>query len=141
MIHAFDGLRGRRERLGSEFRERLEKSSLGNSKPLNRDAFKTGAQIDLVLLAGLNLMEAKMSSVKNATIYDELLDILAEGADLERLLAFRLPVEKQSRLDVLLERNREKQLSGEDSAELDTFEHIEHVVRLLKAHLLQKHKQ
>lgn len=82
-----------------------------------------------------------MSSVENPTVYEDLLDILAEGADLDRLLAFRLPVEKQARLDTLLERNREGQLTDDDAAELDTFEHVEHIVRLLKAHLLQKHKR
>ena len=69
-----------------------------------------------------------------------LLDVLAEGADLERLLAFRLPVDKQARLDALLERNRQGQLTDEEAAELDAVEHVEHVVRLLKGHLLQKHK-
>ena len=80
-----------------------------------------------------------MSSVENPTAYEDLLDILAEGADLERLLAFRLPAEKQARLDALLDKNREGQLSDGDAAQLDTFEHVEHVVRLLKAHLLQKY--
>ena len=69
-----------------------------------------------------------MSSIENPTVYDDLLDVLAEGADLDRLLTFRLPKEKQARLDALLERNREGQLSDEDVGELDTFEHIEHVV-------------
>ena len=80
-----------------------------------------------------------MSSVNNPTVYDDLLDVLAEGADLERLLAFRLPAEKQARLDALLEKNRAGQRTNDEAAELDTVEHVEHVVRLLKAHLLQKH--
>ena len=79
-----------------------------------------------------------MSSIEHSSVYDDLLDILAEGATLERLLAFRLPDEKQNRLDDLLEKNREGLLTDQDAAELDTFEQVEHVVRLLKAHLLQK---
>ena len=79
-----------------------------------------------------------MSSIEHPSVYDDLLDILAEGATLERLLAFRLPDEKQNRLDDLLEKNREGLLTDQDAAELDTFEQVEHVVRLLKAHLLQK---
>jgi len=82
-----------------------------------------------------------MPPVENTAVYDELLDLLVEGVDLERFLDFRLPVAKQAQLDVLLERNREGQLTDEDAAELDTFEHVEHVVRLLKAHLLQKHRR
>ena len=80
-----------------------------------------------------------MSSIEDPTAYEDLLDILAEGADVERLLAFRLPEEKQARLDALLERNRVGQLTDDEAAELDAVEHVEHVVRLLKAHLLQKH--
>jgi hypothetical protein len=79
-----------------------------------------------------------MSSIENPSVYDDLLDVLAEGADLDRLLAFRLPQEKQARLDALLAKNRDGTMSDEDAAELDTFEHVEHIVRLLKAHLLQK---
>ena len=79
-----------------------------------------------------------MSSIDDPTVYDDLLEILAEGADLERLLAFRLPMEKQARLDALLDKNRGGQLTDEEAIELDT---VEHVVRLLKAHLLQKHRR
>ena len=82
-----------------------------------------------------------MSSIENPTVYDDLLEILAEGADLDRLLAFRLPVEKQARLDALLEKNRDGQLTDEEATELDTVEQVEHIVRLLKAHLLQKHSR
>jgi len=90
-------------------------------------------------LVGPLLMETKnMSSIDDPTVYDDLLEILAEGADLERLLAFRLPMEKQARLDALLDKNRGGQLTDEEAIELDT---VEHVVRLLKAHLLQKHRR
>jgi hypothetical protein len=63
---------------------------------------------------------------------------LAESADRERIVAFRLSPESQSRLDELLEKNRDGSLTDEDSAELDEFERVEHVVRLLKARVLQK---
>ena len=102
-------------------------------------AYGLGCLVSSMLLA--QLMEMIMSAVENPVVYEDLLEILAEGADLERLLAFRLPAEKQARLDALLEKNREGQLTDEDAAQLDTFEHVEHVVRLLKAHLLQKHGQ
>ena len=79
-----------------------------------------------------------MSTVDHPPVYDELLDLLAGSADPEQLLGFRLSDEKQARLDDLLERNRQGALSENDSAELDGYEHIEHVVRLLTARLSQK---
>ncbi len=67
-----------------------------------------------------------------------LLDILTESANAERLLAFRLSDPLQRRLDTLLEKNREGTLTDEETAELDTYERFEHLVRLLKARVLQQ---
>ena len=80
-----------------------------------------------------------MSTVDHPPVYDELLDLLAANADPKQLLCFRLSGEKQARLDELLQRNRQGALSEDESAELDGYEHFEHVVRLLKARLSQKH--
>jgi hypothetical protein len=52
--------------------------------------------------------------------------------------AFRLSSSQQERLDILLEKNRESTLTAEETVELDTFERFEHLVRLLKARVLQK---
>ena len=71
-------------------------------------------------------------------VYDELLDLLADSADVQRVLAFRLSSLQQERLDILLEKNREGTLTAEETDELDTFERFEHLVRLLKARVLQK---
>jgi hypothetical protein len=79
-----------------------------------------------------------MSAIDHPTVYDDLLDLLAESANARRVLAFRLSDEKQARLDELLERNREGTLTDDESAELDAYERFEHVVRLLKARVLQK---
>lgn len=79
-----------------------------------------------------------MSVTENLAVYDELLDLLAESADEQRMLAFRLSSEKQGRLDDLLDKNREGILSADELAELEAFERFEHVVRMLKARVLQK---
>ena len=81
-----------------------------------------------------------MAATIQAPIYEEILDLLAQGVDPNRLLAFRLSPEKQARLDDLLERNREGLLTAEESAELDEFERFEHVVRLLKARVLPQRR-
>ncbi len=79
-----------------------------------------------------------MSSIRESAVYDELVDLLADSADAVRLSSFRISKENQSRLDALLEKNRQGLLAEDESAELDAFEHFEHVVRLLKARTLKK---
>jgi len=79
-----------------------------------------------------------MSAIQESALYDELVDVLAENVDANRMLAFRLSDEKQTRLDALLEKNRQDSLTKEETVELDTFEHFEHVVRLLKARIVLK---
>lgn len=71
-------------------------------------------------------------------IYEELLDLLAETSDIERLLAFRLPAASQSRLDELLERNRDGSLTEPEQGELDEFQRLEHLGRMLKARARRK---
>jgi hypothetical protein len=82
-----------------------------------------------------------VSAIFNPPIYDDLLEVLSESTDAERVLAFRLSPDRQARLDELLEKNRQGRLSEDESLELDEFEHIEHLVRLLKARLLRKRPQ
>jgi ubiquinone biosynthesis protein COQ9 len=69
---------------------------------------------------------------------DDFLDLLSEGMDPERLSQFRLPEATQQQLDLLLEKNRAGTLTARENAELESFEKLEHLVRLLKARLLQK---
>jgi hypothetical protein len=87
-----------------------------------------------------NLSDAErvMVPIDESAIYDDLLDLLAESVEAERVLAFRLSAAKQARLDTLLDKNRDGTLTAEERAELDAYERFEHVVRLLKARVLQK---
>jgi hypothetical protein len=82
-----------------------------------------------------------MSTVDHPPVYDDLVDLLAKSADADEVLSFRLSDEKQHRLDNLLEKNRDGTLSPQESAELDAFEQFEHVVRLLKARVRERHAQ
>ncbi len=74
-----------------------------------------------------------VDAVNESTVFEDLVDFLVEGRDSSRILAFRLPPAKQSRLNELLELNRDGMLSPEQRNELQTFETLEHVVRLMKA--------
>lgn len=78
-----------------------------------------------------------MATTESPVLFDELLDLLAETADAERVLKFRLSEEKQQKLDDLLEKNREGTLTPEETSELESFERFEHVVRMLKARLMR----
>jgi hypothetical protein len=83
----------------------------------------------------------EMSTIQTPLVYDDLIDLLAEVALPEKLLSYRLSQEKQQRLDDLLNKNRDGTLSAEESIELDVFEHVEHVVRLLKAKVRSRQQQ
>ena len=78
-----------------------------------------------------------MATTESPVLFDELLDLLAETADPERVLKFRLSEEKQQKLDDLLEKNREGTLTPDETSELESFERFEHVVRMLKARLMR----
>ena len=79
-----------------------------------------------------------MSTAEPLPIYDELLDILAETGEANRLLTFRLPDHRQARLDELLEKNRDGTLTEMERGELAEFERLEHLGRMLKARARQK---
>jgi hypothetical protein len=79
-----------------------------------------------------------MSTVDHPLIYDDLVDLLAKSVPIEELLEFQLSSEKQQRLDHLLDRNRDGSLTADESAELDSFEQFEYLVRLLKARVRGK---
>ena len=76
-----------------------------------------------------------MSTTDQPTIYDELLDLFAGTANAHRLGNFRLSPAMQARLDLLLQKNRDGELSPADHSELDEFERLEHLGRMLKARL------
>jgi hypothetical protein len=79
-----------------------------------------------------------MSTAEPLPIYEELLDLFADAVDIERLLSFRLPPDRQMRLDDLLQKNRDGLLTEDERGELEEFERLEHLGRMLKARARQK---
>lgn len=77
-------------------------------------------------------------AIAEAPVFQELVDLLADSADSDRVLKFRLSRGRQKKLDVLLNKNRKGKLTADEAGELATFEHFEHVIRMLKARLLQR---
>ena len=70
--------------------------------------------------------------------YDELVELFADPAVAERILAFHPSPAMQARIEELLEKNRQETLAPEEQAELDEVERIEHFMRLIKARIRQK---
>lgn len=81
---------------------------------------------------------SKAVNTNDSFIYDELLDLLVSSADAQRIRTFKISPAVQSRLDLLLEKNREGTLSETERAEMESFDRFEHVVRLLKVRAAQK---
>jgi hypothetical protein len=65
--------------------------------------------------------------------YMELVDFVARGATAEEVANFRPSPEAQKRVSELLERQRESDLTDEETAELDGFVQLEHILGLAKA--------
>ena len=81
-----------------------------------------------------------MATTEESPVYDELLDLLPEAVAADRLTAFKLPPEKQARLADLLPKNADGSLSAAERGELDEYERLEHLGRMLKARARQKQK-
>jgi hypothetical protein len=76
-------------------------------------------------------------SVANPTdapvAYAEVLDFLITRPTPEEIAAFKVSVEAQERIRTLLDKNREGTLTETETAELDLYEQLEHMMILLKA--------
>ena len=76
-------------------------------------------------------------SVANPTdapvAYAEVLDFLITRPTPEQIAAFKVSVEAQERIRTLLDKNREGTLTETETAELNLYEQLEHMMILLKA--------
>ena len=66
-------------------------------------------------------------------VYMELVDFVARGVTPEDVANFRPSAEAQMRVADLLERQRESQLTDEETAELNGFVELENILGLAKA--------
>ena len=54
-------------------------------------------------------------------VFDEMIDFLAGGPSPEQIAAFKVSPSAQARLEDLLEKNRENELTDDEAAELDLY--------------------
>lgn len=66
-------------------------------------------------------------------VYMELVDFVARGSTAEEVANFRPSPEAQKRVAELLEKQRESQLTDQETSELDGFVQIEHILGLARA--------
>ncbi|MEG4346553.1 hypothetical protein QUB70_25230 [Microcoleus sp. A003_D6] len=67
------------------------------------------------------------------TVYQEVLDFLIKSPIPQDIVNFKVSQQAQTRLQILLDKNRESTLDPMEIAELDVYEQLEHLMILLKA--------
>src|SRR5437867_1297232 len=75
--------------------------------------------IEKTCFNNLSCAERVMVPMDDTAISDDFLDLLAESAQAERVLAFRLSAATQARVDALLDKHRDGTLTAQERAELD----------------------
>jgi hypothetical protein len=71
-----------------------------------------------------------MNTVK---AYEEVIDFIAAGTTPQNVIDFRPSEAAQARVEDLLEREKDGELSSAERSELDNYLQIEHLMRLAKA--------
>lgn len=66
-------------------------------------------------------------------VYQEVLDFLIKSPIPQDIVNFKVSQQAQTRLQILLDKNRESTLNEMEIAELDVYEQLEHLMILLKA--------
>src|SRR5262245_3582229 len=91
----------------------------------------------LAQLLEMSCGERMSDVVKRAAthpVYREMIDFLATAPAPGQIVDFKISAAAQDRLEELLEKNRERRLTDEESAELDVYELVHHSLIELKAH-------
>jgi hypothetical protein len=70
--------------------------------------------------------------IKSFLVYEEMMDFLASGPTPEKIIAHKASRKLQRRLEALLDKNREEELTEEETAELNAFEQVNDVMSSLK---------
>ena len=71
-----------------------------------------------------------MNTVK---AYEEVVDFIAAGTTPQNVIAFRPSEAAQARVEDLLSREKDGELSSAEKSELDHYLQLEHLMRLAKA--------
>jgi hypothetical protein len=72
------------------------------------------------------------SLINTSGTYHEILDFLIDRPTSEQIINFKVSAASQSRLQTLLERNREVALTASETAEIDLYEQLDTLIGFLK---------
>jgi len=72
------------------------------------------------------------SLLNSSSIYQDILDLLISQPTSEEIIGFKVSEASQSRLQMLLQKNREAALTLAETAELDLYEQLDTLMGLLK---------
>jgi hypothetical protein len=72
------------------------------------------------------------------TAYDEFIEFIAGGTTPESVVAFQPSEAARTRVSELIRRQKTERLSADESAELNQYLQLEHVMRLAKARARQR---
>lgn len=70
--------------------------------------------------------------LNSSSLYQEILDLLISQPTSEQIISFKVSEASQSRLQTLLQKNRETALTPAETAELDLYEQLDTLMGLLK---------
>lgn len=71
--------------------------------------------------------------MNSAKAYEEVIDFIAAGTTPQNVIAFRPSAAAQARIEDLLAREKDGELSPAEKSELDHYLQLEHLMRLAKA--------
>ncbi|PZU98118.1 MAG: hypothetical protein DCF32_20025 [Leptolyngbya sp.] len=80
---------------------------------------------------GQNLVASP--SLTTSATYQEILDFLISQPTSQQIVGFKVSETSQSRLQTLLQKNREATLTPSETAELDLYEQLDTLIGFLKA--------
>ncbi len=73
-----------------------------------------------------------------ARAYEEVVDFIAAGSSTQQVADFRPSPDTQARVRFLVEREKDAALTAAESAELQSYLQLEHMMRLAKARARQR---
>ncbi len=70
---------------------------------------------------------------QSVPVYQEMLDFLASRPSEQQIIDFKISADAQERLEELVDKNREEDLSQDERTELETYVQFSHLLTRLKA--------
>lgn len=70
--------------------------------------------------------------------YDEMVDFITSEISPEKLIAFKASGKLQNRVEHLISKEKNGQISDDEKSELDQYMFLEHIMILAKAHAHKK---